>query len=182
MSNERIVGLVRPVRRLPEKRQQALLEGMCGRIWAWDERDLLLRYLRQGDVVVVCVAHCLGPTRLDVETMMTAVLAKRCSIRVLEPVPIDAETGKEAVQIAMQAVAGLSGDSRAHTADEAAKHGKKAWSKKTGSRTSFAVARKFWKSRRAREMATNEQRMAQPEMGGWTYPTFARHLKKHENG
>lgn len=180
MPDERIVGLVRPVRRLPEKRQREYLEGACGRIWSWDEREYLLRYLRQGDLVVVCVAHCLGPTRRDIETMMTAILAKRCSIRVMQPERLDAETGKEAVQIAMQAVAGLSGDSRAHTADEAAKHGKLAWSKKTDGRTSFAVARKFWQSKRAREMATNEQRMAQPEMRGWTYPTFARQLKKHE--
>lgn len=182
MPNERIVGLVRPVRRLPEKRQRERLEGACGRIWSWDERDLLLRYLRQGDMVVVCVAHCLGPTRRDVEAVMTAILAKRCSIRVLDPDPLDAETGTEAVRIAMQAVAGLTGDSRAHTTDEAAKHGRMAWSKKTGKRTSFAVARKFWKSQKARGMATNEDRMAQPQMRGWTYATFMRWMKKHQTG
>lgn len=181
MPNERIIGLVRPVRRLPEKRQREHLENACGRIWTWDERELLLRYLRQGDLVVVCVAHCLGPTRRDVETMMTAILEKRCSIRVLEPIPIDAQSGKEAVQIAMQAVAGLSGDSRAHTAEEAGKHGRRAWSNVTNKRTTFAVAKKFWKSRRAREMATNEDRIAQPEMSGWTYQTFMRHLKKPGN-
>lgn len=181
MPDERIVGLVRPVRRLPEKRQREYLESACGRVWSWDERDLLLRYLRQGDLVVVCVAHCLGPTRRDVETMMTAILAKRCSIRVMQPERLDAETGKEAVQIAMQAVAGLSGDSRAHTAEEAGKHGRRAWSKVTNQRTTFAVAKKFWKSRRAREMATNEDRIAQPEMQGWTYQTFMRWMKKPEN-
>ena len=182
MSNERIVGLVRPVRRLPEKRQRARLGPVCGRVWSWDERDLLLRYLRQGDLVVVCEAHCLGPTRRDVEAMMTAILAKRCSIRVLDPEPLDAQDGKEAVRIAMQAVAGLTGDSRAHTADEAAKHGRMAWSKKTGKRTSFAVARKFWKSQKARGMATNEERMAQSQMRGWTYQTFMRWMKKHQTG
>lgn len=181
MPNERIVGLVRPVRRLPEKKQLARLEGVCGRIWSWDERDLLLKYLRQGDLVVACVAHCLGPTRRDVETMMTAILDKRCSIRVLDPEPLGAETGKEAVQIAMRAVAGLSGDSRAHTADEATKHGKLAWSKKTSGRTSFSRARRFWKSKRARDMVTNEQRMAQPEMRGWTHQTFMRWLKRFES-
>ena len=175
MSNERIVGLVRAVRRLPEKRQRARLEPVCGRIWSWDERDLLLRYLRQGDLVVVCVAHFLGPTRRDVETMMIAILGKRCSIRVLDPEPLDAQDGKDAVRISMQAVAGLAGDSRAHTADEAAKHGKLAWSKKTEGRTTFARAKKFWLSRRAADMTT-EQKMRQPELRGWTYATFMRWL------
>lgn len=182
MPNERIVGLVRPVRRLPEKRQRARLEPVCGRVWSWDERDLLLRYLRQGDLVVVCEAHCLGPTRRDVEAMMTTILGKRCSIRVLDPEPLDAQCGKDAVRVAMRAVAGLAGDSRAHTADEAAKHGKKAWSKQKQGRTSFERARRFWKSKRSRDMPNNETRLAQPEMRGWTHQTFMRHLKKHETG
>ncbi len=179
MPNERIVGLVRAVRRLPEKRQRERLEPACGRVWSWDERDFLLRYLRQGDLVVVCVAHCLGPTRRNVETMMTAILGKRCSIRVLDPEPLDAQDGKDAVRIAMQAVAGLAGDSRAHTAEEAAKHGKLAWSKKTEGRTSFGRAKKFWKSRRAGDMTT-DQKMAQPEMRGWTYATFMRWLHERQ--
>lgn len=178
--NERIVGLVRPVRRLPEKRQRARLEPVCGRVWSWDERELLLRYLRQGDLVVTCVAHCLGPTRRDVEAMMTAILGKRCSIRVLEPEPIDAHDGKDAARIALQAVAGLTGDSRAHTAEEAGKHGRKAWSKVTKKRTSFAAAKRFWKSRRAQDMST-DQKMAQKEMHGWTYQTFQRWLNKRES-
>ena len=62
-------------------------------IWSWDERAQL-RYLRQGDLVVVCVAHCPSPTRQDVETY-DASLGNAVPIRVRTLQPLDAQTGKD---------------------------------------------------------------------------------------
>lgn len=175
MPRENVVGLIRPVRRYTEKQQRAMLADECGRIWSYDELDRLLKYLRPNDVVVVPLAHCLGPTRRDVHATMQAIFAKGAGIMSLEPETLTAKQGAEAAAIAMQAVAGLTGDSRVLTAEEGKKFGKRSWKKKQSKRTSIEVARKFWHSERAKQM-TAEQRIHEPEMRGWSITTAYRHL------
>ena len=85
MRSDRAVGLVRSLRRHPESKQRSRLEAFgCSRVWSWDERELLFRYLRQGDVVAVVVAHALGPTRHDAEAMMIAIIEKHAAIYEVE--------------------------------------------------------------------------------------------------
>lgn len=176
MRSDRAVGLVRSLRRHPESRQRSRLEAFgCGRVWSWNERDLLLRYLRQGDVVAVVVAHALGPTRRDAEDLMVAIHEKHAAIYEIEA-DLMADTPARAVKMAMKVVAGLTGDSRALTAAEASKAGRKSHKAAREGRTTETVARKFWKSKRARAMATIDEIMAAPEMRGWTKATAYRRL------
>lgn len=179
MSNERVVGLVREVRRYPEKRQRENLKDECGRIWSYEEIDLLFKYLRKGTIVIVCVAHCLGPSRAAIQLTMRRIFEKGGGIMVLEPETVFAKSGAEAADIALQAVAGLTGDKRAFSEDEAKRHGKKAWKSKAAKRDPIEKVRKFWYSKRGREM-TVEERINQPEMEGWSITTFYRHLALYE--
>ena len=178
MRSDRAVGLVRSLRRYPESKQRSRLEAFgCSRVWSWDERELLFRYLRQGDVVAVVVAHALGPTRHDAEAMMIAILEKHAAIYEVET-ELMADTPARAVKMAMKVVAGLAGDSRALISSEASKAGKKSHKKKQAARTTDAVAKKFWRSRRAREMDTIDDIMAHPDMRGWSKATAYRRFGK----
>ena len=135
MRSDRVVGLVRSLRRLPESRQRSRLEALgCSRIWSWDERKLLFRYLRQGDVVAVVVAHAMGPTRNDAEATMVTIHERHAAIYEIES-ELMADTPARAVKMAMKAVAGLTGDSRALTTKEASRAGKMSGKHKHAKRT-----------------------------------------------
>lgn len=180
MPSDRVVGLVRKLRRSPESKQRSSLQGHCSRIWTWDDRDLLLRYLRQGDVVVICAAHVLGPTRADVERMLVAIFEKRAMVYDLGS-GLKAEGSVEAVKMTMRAVAGLTGDSRALTTKEASRAGKMSGKRKQAKRTSDAVAGKWWRSRAA-AVLTVEEAMRNPAMKGWTPATAYRRLGTPKRG
>ncbi len=180
MSNDRIVGLVRKLRRSPESAQRARLADQCGRIWTWDERELLARYLRPGDVVVVCAAHVLGPTRADVEALLVAIFAKRATVYDLDS-GLRADGSVEAVKLTMRAVAGLTGDSRALTTAEASRAGRMSGKVKRAARTSDAVAGKWWRSKAAAAL-TLEEAMQHPAMQGWTAATAYRRLGTPKRG
>ncbi len=183
---ENLVGLVRDMRRSSEAKQREELEATgCGRIWSWEDRTKLVRYLRKRDTVVMTEAHCLGPTRDSVEALLSAILGKGCTVRVLRP-PLATETALGAAQIAFAAVAGLAGDSRAHVPDDAREYGRLAWSKERAGRTSFFVAHRYWRSAAAKKL-TDAERVKHPAMKGWTVPTFYRWLRdfrarKRRNG
>lgn len=180
MPNDRIVGLVRKLRRRPESEQRSHLAGQCGRIWSWDERDLLIRYLRQGDVVVICAAHVLGPTRADVEALLMAIFAKRAAVYDLDS-GLRADGSAEAVQLTMRAVSGLTGDSRVLTTAEASRAGKLSGKRKRAERTSDAVAGKWWRSKAAAALTLDEA-MRHPAMQGWTAATAYRRLGTPRRG
>lgn len=178
MSSERIVGLYRPLRRGPEKRQIAALEARgCGRIWSWDERDRLLRYLRGGEVVVVTVAHVFGPTRDEAEELMFAILARGTTLEVLDP-PMSAST-VGAAQMAFRVVAGLAGDGKAPTSQEARERGKKNREYFDAKRTPFASMKRYWRSAAAQALTVHE-RMSHPAMRGWTIDTVYRHFREEK--
>lgn len=171
----KVFGFVRKLRRCPESKQVKDLEAYgCHEIKFWSERDLLVRSLRQGDLVVVVAAHALGPTRADVEELMCAILDKRAAI-------LDRESGlhvqgsPEAVKLTMRAVAGLTGDSRALTPKQASRAGKLSGKRKRARRTSDEVAGKWWRSKRAAEMLIADA-MAHDAMHGWTAATAYRRL------
>lgn len=180
MLSERVVGLVRKLRRSPESKQRSQLQGHCSRVWAWDERDLLIRYLRQADVVVICAAHVLGPTRADVEQLLVAIFEKHATVYDLES-GLKAAGTVEAVKMTMRAIAGLAGDSRALTTKEASRAGKMSGKHKQAGRTSDAVAGKWWRSRAAAAL-TVEEAMRNPAMRGWTLPTAYRRLGTPKRG
>ena len=180
MQSERVVGLVRKLRRSPESKQRSQLQDHCSRIWTWDERDLLLRYLRQADVVVICAAHVLGPTRVDVEQMLVAIFEKRATVYDLDS-GLKAEGSVEAVKMTMRAVAGLTGDSRALTAKGASRAGKMSGKHRHADRTSDAVAGKWWRSKAAAAL-TLEEAMRHPAMSGWTAATAYRRLGTPKRG
>jgi len=174
MSSERRIGMYRGLRRRDESTQiKQLEEADCGRIWGWDEQDRIVRYLRNGDVVVIPQAHCLGSRWREIEALMTQIFTKGATIEVLEPAMSANTLG--ATQIAFAAMSGLEGDSRAHTTAEARKYGKMNREIFEARRTKESVARRFWHSRRAKEM-TVAQRLQQPEMRGWSKETAYRIL------
>lgn len=171
----KVFGLVRKLRRRPEaKQRQELSDYGCTEIKTWDERELLVRSLRQGDLVVVVAAHALGPSRADVEALMCAILEKRAAILDRES-GLHVETSPEAVQMAMRAVAGLTGDSRALTPSQASRAGKMTGKRKRDKRTTDAVAGKWWRSKRAAQMLV-EDAMRHEAMRGWTPATAYRRL------
>lgn len=180
MQSDRVVGLVRKLRRSPESKQRSHLQDHCSRIWTWDERELLLRYLRQGDVVVICAAHVLGPTRADVERVLVAIFEKRATVCDLDS-GLQANGTAEAVKMTMRAVAGLTGDSRALTTKEASRAGKMSGKHKHAGRTSDAVAGKWWRSKAAASL-TVEEAMRDPAMKGWTLATAYRRLGTPKRG
>lgn len=179
MPSERHIGLYRSLRRHPEKRQIVALEKHgCGRSWSWDERERALRYLRAGDVVVLPEAHCLGPTRDEVERLMVSIFEKGATLEVLNP-PITAST-MGAAQIAFRAVAGLAGDSKAHETQEAREYGKLAWSELKAGRTPFATMKRYWRSAEAQAI-TAQERMSHPAMRGWSIATVYRAFREAKN-
>lgn len=180
MQSDRVVGLVRKLRRSPGSKQRLKLQDHCSRIWTWDERDLLLRYLRQADVVVICAAHVLGPTRADVEKLLVAIFERRATVYDLDS-GLKAEGSVEAVKMTMRAVAGLTGDSRALTTKEASRAGKMSGKHKHADRTSKEVAGKWWRSRAAANL-TVEEAMKHPAMYGWTPATAYRVLGTPKRG
>lgn len=171
----KVFGLTRKLRRRPEAAQRKALEAYgCTELKTWDEREFLVRSIRQGDLVVVVAAHALGPTRADVEALMCAILEKRAGILELES-RLHVQAPAEAVQMAMRAVAGLTGDSRALTPKQASRAGKLSGKRKREARTSDAVAGKWWRSKRAAEMLIADA-MAHDAMHGWTAATAYRRL------
>ena len=172
MSNERRIGMYRTLRRRDDSKQiEALEKADCGRIWPWEEQDKLVRYLRNGDAVVLPQAHCLGSRWREIEALMTQIFNKGATIEVLEPAMSANTLG--AAQIAFAAMSGLEGDSRAHTTAEARKYGKMNREVFAARRTPETVARRFWHSRKAKEMTVSE-RLLQPEMRGWSKETAYR--------
>lgn len=171
----KVFGLIRKLRRRPEAAQRKALEDYgCTELKSWDEREFLVRSIRQGDLVVVVAAHALGPTRADVESLMCAILEKRAGILELES-GLHVEGGKSAVQMTMRAVAGLSGDSRALTPKQASRAGKLSGKRKRAKRTTDDVAGKWWRSKRAAEMLIADA-MRHEAMRGWTPATAYRRL------
>lgn len=171
----KVFGLTRKLRRRPDAAQCKALEAYgCTELRTWDEREFMVRSIRQGDLVVVVAAHALGPTRADVEALMCAILEKRAGILELES-KLHVQTPAEAVQMAMRAVAGLTGDSRALTPAQAKRAGKLSSKRKRAARTSDDVAGKWWRSKRAAEMLI-EDAMQHEAMYGWSTATAYRRL------
>lgn len=175
MTTAQGIGLTRQLRRLPENEQRHRLEKYgCKKVFSYAELDYLLRYVRQGDCVVTVKPHALGPTRRDVEANMAAILAKRVSIFDLST-ELHTDKASDAALLAMRAVAGLTGDSRALTPAQARRAGKMSGKVKRASRTSDEVAGKWWRSKRAAEMLI-EDAMQHEAMYGWSTATAYRRL------
>lgn len=173
---DRILGLWRPARRHPTKDQLAALADYTAKVWAWDDRADLIRALRRGDVVVVPTALCLGPTRKDVLATIEAIHAKRAQIVTIDS-GLWSDKRDDAVRLIAEAVAEITGDSKAPTHEEAVARGRMAGKRKRAGRTSEAVAGKAWRSK-AHAHLSNEQCVELPEMDGWTVGTAYRHLGK----
>lgn len=175
MTTAQGVGLVRPLRRLTVRDQMTQLEKHgCERVFHYQDMGYLLRYVRQGDCVVTVKPHALGPTRREIEETMSAILAKRVSIYDLST-ELHTDKAADAALLAMRAVAGLTGDSRALTPKQASRAGKLSGKRKRAARTSDEVAGKFWRSKRAASMLV-EDAMQDDAMYGWTPATAYRRL------
>lgn len=163
--SERLTGLVRKVRRLSETAQRQQLEAKgCARIFEWTEMEMLLRGLRQGDMVAVCAAHVLGHNRAAIQDTMKAILAKRASIYVLDS-GLHTDKPEDAAQIALDAVAGLTSDRRTHTAAKAKIYGKQSWKKKREARMPKPQAAKIWHATKNRKLKNPERLKLMP---GWS--------------
>lgn len=170
--HEHRVGVYRPLRRKQETEQiEALEAAECGRIWSCEEHERVIRYLRGGETIVLPQAHCLGSSRDAIESFIDRIFARGARIEVLEPPMIAESLG--AARIAFRAVAGLAGDSRAHLPHEAREYGSMNREIYEARRTKETVAKRVWKKRGDMTIA---DRLAQPEMRGWTKETAYRIL------
>lgn len=169
---DRILGLWRPARRHPSKAQLAALAEYTVRVWEWDERADLIRALRRGDVVLVPTALCLGPTRKDVLATIEAIHAKRAQIVTIDS-GLWSDKRDDAVRLIAEAVAEITGDSKAPPHEEAVARGRMAGKRKRAGRAPIAMAKKAW---RGNPDLSCEQCVALPEMIGWTVGSAYRHL------
>lgn len=168
MAREHLVGLVRVMRRSTVEAQTAELEAHgCTRIWAWEDRSKLLRYVgRKGDRVAMTQAHCLGPSRQEAASLFGRLMDRGVVVEVLRP-PLTSMTPREAALIAFSACAGLAGDSKALTTDDARMYGKRTGQKKRAKRSSFEAMRRAWTKGKSDGLSVSE-RMALPEMRDWS--------------
>lgn len=162
---ERLTGLVRKVRRLSETAQRERLQAAgCARIFDWSEMDLLLRGLRQGDMVAICAAHVLGHNRATVQDAMRSILAKRASIYVIGS-GLHTDRPEDAAQIALDAVAGLTSDRRTHSTATAKRAGKQSWKTARDARMPKPQAAKVWHGAKNRKLNNAERLKLMP---GWS--------------
>lgn len=164
---ESATGLVRSLKRSTADVQRAALEAAkCARIYDWKDMDLLLRSIRKGDMIVITMAHVLGPTRAAINETLEAIYSRGGRIFVADS-GLSSDTPQGAAQIALDAVAGVTTDRRTHTTAKARKCGKQAWKHRKADRVPKQIAAKFWHAARNRNMSIDE-RLAHPKMHGWS--------------
>jgi hypothetical protein len=144
-SRQRVSGLYRVTRRFAVTEQKKALEEFgCSRIYEWEAVDDLLTQLRQGDLVAVPKALCLGPTRKDIGDVVRDIHGKKAAVYVIDTKQ-HSENRDDAVQMILDAVGQLTGDSKALPSEEAAKHGRKKGAKRRAERLPVEEARVIWK-------------------------------------
>lgn len=145
-SKHRIRGFVRVSTRHGLKMQLEALEPNCGHIYHADGGDGLsdlLNSLRRGDTVLVTTLARLASSRDGIAEALFAIHAKRAAV-VETSTNRRSDSGDDGWQMMADAVAELSGDSRALPSRLASRYGKLSGKNKRAARLAEAEAKREW--------------------------------------
>lgn len=173
-------GWIRASTRKSENAQREALAAVgCTTLYVHgdDTPDDLVRDLRQGDKACMTTLARISSTRKDIEPFRKAVHAKGAVIWELET-NRRSDNADDMSAMWADAVSELTGEARGLTPAQAKRNGSKGGKIKgkraAERRTSITEAKSVWYDPGA---GTVRERLARPEMRGWTLASAYRHLK-----
>ena len=166
------------LRRMSDRAQLAALAPHAKQLhtYEWADSAELVKSVRPGEAVVLATARALGPRLDEGLDLLRAILDKGGVVTVLD---IDASTATAsgAVRICDAYRAGLIGDSRALTAQEARTYGKRKGAALRAARTPDQVAKRCWRDPENFHLSSAELCASHPDMRGWRPDIAAKKFK-----